>query len=1018
MDHQTQTTPVSLRFWPHLLRPVTERKDKFKRSLPIGNRVLVFDCETTEDAFQRLRFGCYAIWKREGQKHVLEGEGVFVGERLSPAEVAEIEAFAHTQGLAFITRKEFVKLLKEEGYDAGTLVVGYNLPFDISRIAVCATSSRGRNRNAFSFVLDKRCHIPNIRIKQIEERAAFIEWLKPHSKYKPQESRIRFEGRFLDASSLVTILVGHPLSLKDACEWFHARVRKSEYKGEDAPIAEQLSYCRNDVQATFSLYEELRRWYDKQYFADWMQGTSRGDPHAVPITQVYTKASMAKALFRRMGFLGTHDALQTVPPQHLGYAATACYAGRNEVHVRAVPCNAVDLDFTSCYPAVFTLQNLWGIYTAKALGIEEVQTREVEEILQEVSHNPKILFNQNYWKKLPVFVQVTPKGAILPIRTVQGDDYRLTTAPVTSDTPLWYTLPDLIASVLLGHTHEMRGKSGEGFRGDIHQAFRVVPRASRRLNQVKVEGFSVIPDDRFFARLVQIRKKLRKDCPTAGWIKEAANSACFGLAFELDEEQLAGKDRKDIHCYHLGHQEWSARRRYEKPGKYAHPFVASLVTAGARLLLAMLQREVQTRNACLLWCNTDGMAIALEPVGSEASEYGVRGIREEDLQAIIAEFNRLNPYDEPVQHFLREETRGTAFAIAPNLYCIRKEDGSFGSIPRSGLGEIVWPNGISAAEGIRTFWNAILTEEVPEGWKTLPLLRKYPIKRPQAWKLAKRIGDVLPFGFLTVAVTAGFGEKREYLFGAHCKDAKEALHQRFYDKDGQWCKIEPLPDEELEVPPKRTRYVETFEWYLDQYRRHHDQKMQTLNGEEVGPTTKGKLVPRPVSVGRISYSGKAINALTLPDGVQIPGLENDETLALPGGRITRRRLPAEHPQMEKVYRACPALKLLEGVPATQIERVGGPPRKKIGEYRRGALPSSTDIMKLGHAVNELGCRTKGEELKRSLMVLKQHPPKQVAHDLGISAQQWRKIRAGKHRPSQRTQEAILNYAKNLGGVRQ
>lgn len=99
---------------------------------------LTFDTETTTDAGQSLRVGGYQLRQRDR----LREEGIFyepVG--LSPTELEVVRAYCDHEGLALRTRDEFVDdVFLRTAWDRRGLIIGHNLPFDLSRISIANTS--------------------------------------------------------------------------------------------------------------------------------------------------------------------------------------------------------------------------------------------------------------------------------------------------------------------------------------------------------------------------------------------------------------------------------------------------------------------------------------------------------------------------------------------------------------------------------------------------------------------------------------------------------------------------------------------------------------------------------------------------------------------------------------------------------------------------------------------------------------------------------------------------------------
>jgi hypothetical protein len=103
---------------------------------------LIFDTETTVDAAQRLRIGAYQLRKGDD----LDEAGVFYDPAaIEGGELDVLKRFARDNKLQLRTVSEFVDhVLYDRAYDLRASIVGFNLPFDISRLAFRHGSARGR----------------------------------------------------------------------------------------------------------------------------------------------------------------------------------------------------------------------------------------------------------------------------------------------------------------------------------------------------------------------------------------------------------------------------------------------------------------------------------------------------------------------------------------------------------------------------------------------------------------------------------------------------------------------------------------------------------------------------------------------------------------------------------------------------------------------------------------------------------------------------------------------------------
>jgi hypothetical protein len=148
--------PISVRVYPAPPKPGPDNirssanRDKIWRK---PDAMLVFDTETRIDATQRLTFGSYRFFT-DG---VCQEEGLFHGVDLPDQEraileryVAEHPAEAANKTLKLLTLQQFLQKFYLAVYKGRCLLVGFNLPFDLSRIARNFAPARGRFAGGFS----------------------------------------------------------------------------------------------------------------------------------------------------------------------------------------------------------------------------------------------------------------------------------------------------------------------------------------------------------------------------------------------------------------------------------------------------------------------------------------------------------------------------------------------------------------------------------------------------------------------------------------------------------------------------------------------------------------------------------------------------------------------------------------------------------------------------------------------------------------------------------------------------
>ena len=274
-----------------------------RRPRPEPSYVLVFDTETTVDHRQSLTFGIWRYYRVDEDGMHCVDEGVFHADDLDetdPEGMAVLREYARLASsrkrtgppLRLLNRSEFVEKVLFRVIEAGGRIVGLNLAFDLSRLAIEVTDARGFDRGGHSFVLAKpnpeshhkeRKHRPRIAIKHRDAKGSFIS-----AKKAMGVDRDSFEqGRFLDDRTLAFSLTGEAYSLDTACEAFGVQGKlHPECHGEITP--DYIDYCRQDVKATAELYESLIAEFQLH-------------PIDLEPERAYSPASLSKAYLEAMG---------------------------------------------------------------------------------------------------------------------------------------------------------------------------------------------------------------------------------------------------------------------------------------------------------------------------------------------------------------------------------------------------------------------------------------------------------------------------------------------------------------------------------------------------------------------------------------------------------------------------------------------------------------------------------------------------------------------------------------------
>jgi hypothetical protein len=637
--------------------------------------VLVFDTETTADSAQRLLFGSYRLYRRDGK---LWQEGLIAADDLPDGDRATLEAYvashdADTGGeLRLWTRAEFVEhVLWKVGYEARALIVGFNLPFDLSRLAVGWAPARARRRRrqpidprprsspppAFSLRLSewtdpsgvRRAHAyrPNIRIQSLGSKRQFISFTGPGR--VDGENLVGdheyFRGRFLDLHTLSYVLTDRSLSLDAAAREFGLTERKAYAAEHGAITPGYVDYNRQDVRVTFKLYGAL--------MAEW-----RRHPIELAPEQAFSPAAVGKAYLRALGVRPPREHPNEVSDAVLGYSMVAYYGGRSECRIRGLELPVRYVDFASMYPTAFVLLGLWSWVIADHFEAVDA-TAEARAFVATAGldglHDPAA------WPALAgVVCRIRPSGELLPVRARYGVDqetgrgnpaWTIGLNHLTTQSDPWYTLADVVAAGLLG------GKAPE-----ILEAIRVRPvgRADG-LRTVRLRGAVEVDPacDDLFRTVIETRGRLKGDeslepserSRLDKFLKVLANAAAYGDFAEF--RQLHGATTVSGN----GLYPFEARvAAPEEPGEFCFPPLAATITGASRLLLGLAQANVEAAGGSYVACDTDSLLIVSSEAGGlipclggshrlDDGRPAVSALSWVEVDAIRERLNRLNPYD-------------------------------------------------------------------------------------------------------------------------------------------------------------------------------------------------------------------------------------------------------------------------------------------------------------------------------------------------------------------------------------
>ena len=404
-----------------------------------SNIVVIFDTETCLDAAQHLRFGTYQV-RIDGK---LDEEGLFFDHKtLSKRDQRVLDRDAARHGLKYRTLNDFIdSIFFEIAFDLGATTVGFNLPFDISRIARGHGAAKSQSmKGGFSFLLSGDPKRGRVQVKMLSSSAPSIRFASPeHRSRRRRNNEVPpSQGHFVDIRALAAALTNRHFSLKSLASFLRTKHRKLNSDVLAGPLNPgMIEYARRDTQVTWECFAELRKRYAQH-------GLTSTD-----IQNIHSVASMGKAYLREMGIRPLNAVQSNTPPDLIGNIMSAYYGGRSEVHLRRMICRVLYCDFLSMYPTVCTLMNLWSFITATGVTWRGAK-QEATAFLKEVSLED--MQQQETWQDFTTLVWVMPDAGIFPVRAkygVQQDTvYTIGQNYFSLKDPRWFSMADCIASKL------------------------------------------------------------------------------------------------------------------------------------------------------------------------------------------------------------------------------------------------------------------------------------------------------------------------------------------------------------------------------------------------------------------------------------------------------------------------------------------------------------------------------------------------------------------------------------------
>ena len=512
-----------------------------------------------------------------------------------------------------------------------------------------------------------------------------------------------------------------------------------------------------------------------------------------------------------------------------------------------------------------------------------------------------------------------PNGDLLPSRanySAVGNDRQVALNYLyASDNPalesLWFSLPDVVASVLL------TGKIPK-----IVDAFKLVPVGKLSGLRPTMLGGEVAVNpltQDLFRTVIEQRKSLarRKNLSEADLerldksLKVLANATSYGIFAEMNRQETEKKTK--VQCHGLDSEPFTCSVLHpEQPGEFCFPPLASLITGGARLMLALLEHSVSRAGGTYAMEDTDSMSIVSTKKGGyisvQSETNGIKALSWKQVDSIVRKFEALNPYDRKIisgsilkiedDNFDRKTGKQRqlhCLAISAKRYalflCLKNgepvllregKNNKKDRWSRHGLGHLLNPSDPEASD---RNWTAAVWEMIVRkscGLKTkdvdfvdLPAIGRTTVSSPGLMKSFESLNrgkpyaeQVKPFNFLLTAHVIPEGNPNDtdpekfHLVKPYDPDPRKWLEQEWID---QHSKKKYRITTRGNYGTRWAARVKTYGELIIEYEFHPESKCADESGNPCGRQTIGQLQRRHIKVDEIKFIGKESNSLESVD---------------------------------------------------------------------------------------------------------------------------------------------------------
>ncbi len=397
------------------------------------------------------------------------------------------------------------------------------------------------------------------------------------------------------------------------------------------------------------------------------------------------------------------------------------------------------------------------------------------------------------------------------------------------------------------------------------------------------------------------------------FLKVLANAASYGIYAEMNRYET--KERVPVQCHGIDKKPFFTRvANPEIPGEFCSPPIASLITGGARLMLALLEKCVTDLGGTYAMEDTDSMAIVATerggliecpggpfrtPTGAEA----IKALSRQQVREISDRFKLLNPYDPDVvpgsvlkiedDNFdpnSKKQRQLWCYAISAKRYVLLLTEDGTPELLREGvnnakdrwsehgLGHLLNPTDPATEDRdwIAQVWHGIVSSALGEKkrqdhFEQTPAVGRITASSPAILHALRGINggkeyaqQIKPFNFLVSCQVQKLGHPpgvdpaHFHLIAPYETDPTKWHQMKWIDQhSGKIFQISAAGN----YSSRRTARVKTFGEVIFEYAIHAEPKCADSNGNVCGKNTAGLLQRRHVQVDEIRFIGKESNLI-------------------------------------------------------------------------------------------------------------------------------------------------------------